>query len=234
MGWFAKALCTTAAVLTIGVGSASAADLPVRQRIAAPVPIYNWTGLYLGVHAGIATGDADSTTLGGSADMDGWFAGGQIGFNWQAVGSPWVFGVEADIAWADIGDSVTAVVGPIGVIAATELDYFGTARLRAGYAWDRMLLYVTGGIAWAHNDVSITAAGGGFAVGLSSDNTHTGWTIGGGLEWALWQNWSFKAEYLFIDFDSETYFAGIGGGFDADAQLHTFKIGLNYRFGGGY
>ena len=228
-------LLITCSTLAIGVCSASAADMAVRgPRVAAPLPMYNWSGFYVGIHGGYGSGSSESTILGDSADIDGWFAGGQIGFNWHLANSPWVFGVEADLSWADIGDSITAVVGPVGVTTATDLDYFGTARLRFGYAIDRVLLYVTGGVAWAHNEVSVTAAGGGFALGVSSDNTHTGWALGGGLEWALAPNWSMKAEYLYLDFDSETYFSGIGGGFDADGQIHTFKLGLNYRFAWGY
>lgn len=218
--------------------TANAADLRPAYK-APPAPVmaaFNWSGFYAGIHGGWATGDMDSSTLGGSADIDGGFFGGQIGWNWQAAGSPWVWGVEVDSAWADIGDSVTATVAPFTGTVSSDLDYFGTARLRLGYAWDRVLWYVTGGVAWAHNELSGTLTGPGLALGASSDNTHVGWTIGGGVEWAFADPWSVKLEYLFMDFGSEDYFGGPGaGGFDADAQIHTFKIGLNYRWGwGGY
>ncbi|MDT3688065.1 MAG: outer membrane beta-barrel protein [Pseudorhodoplanes sp.] len=214
--------------------TANAADLPRKAPPPAPVvAAFNWSGFYAGIHGGWATGDFESSTLGGSADIDGGFFGGQIGWNWQAAGSPWVWGVEVDSAWADIGDSVTTVIAPFTGTASSDLDYFGTARLRVGYAWDRVLWYVTGGLAWAHNEISGSLAGPGFVAGASSDNTHVGWTIGGGVEWAFADPWSVKLEYLFMDFGSEDYFGGPGGGgFDADTQIHTFKIGLNYRWGG--
>jgi outer membrane immunogenic protein len=215
--------------------AANAADLPRKAPPPAPVvAAFNWSGFYAGIHGGWATGDADLSFVGGSTsvDLDGGFFGGQIGWNWQAPGSPWVWGVEVDSAWADIGDDASATVGLATFTASSDLDYFGTARLRLGYAWDRVLWYVTGGLAWAHNDISFGVAAPGLLAGVSSDNTHVGWTVGGGVEWAFADPWSVKLEYLFVDLGDESYFGGIGaGGFDADAQIHTFKIGLNYRWG---
>lgn len=220
--------------------TASAADLRPAYK-APPAPVmaaFNWSGFYWGLNGGWATGDAGLSNAGGSVsvDIDGGFFGGQIGWNWQAPGSPWVWGVEVDSAWADIGDSASTTIGGATFTASSDLDYFGTARLRVGYAWDRVLWYVTGGLAWASNEISfgVTAPAG--IAGISSSNTHVGWTVGGGVEWAFADPWSVKLEYLFMDFGNEGYFGGVGaGGFDADAQIHTFKIGVNYRWGaGGY
>lgn len=219
--------------------AANAADLrPAYKAPPAPVtPAFNWSGFYAGIHGGWAWGDADLTAGGVSrtADIDGGFFGGQIGWNWQAAGSPWVWGVEIDSAWADISDSASATIGGVTFTGSSELDYFGTARLRVGYAWDRVLWYVTGGVAWAHNEISFGVSTPGILAGISSDNTHVGWTIGGGVEWAFADPWSVKLEYLFLDFGSESYFGGVTtGGFDADAQIHTIKLGLNYRWGAAY
>ena len=74
------------------------------------------------------------------------------------------------------------------------------------------------------------------AAGINQSNTHVGWTVGGGVEWALIDNWTAKVEYLYVKLDNETYFAntcGNGLGFDADLDVHTVKVGLNYRFGYG-
>ena len=228
------AALVTSATLVIGASLAHAADMPVRGQRVAPVPMYNWSGLYVGVHAGYATGDAGSSTLGGSADFDGFFAGGQIGYNWHLANSPWVIGIEADLAWTNIDDSAVVVIPPVTVAATSEVDFVGTARVRFGYAFDRMLLYVTGGLAWAHHEIAVATAIGGVVAGAASDNTHMGWTVGAGLEWAIWQNWSAKVEYLYMDFDDETYFSGTGAAFALDADVHTIKIGLNYRFGSGF
>ncbi len=212
--------------------AASAADLPRKAPAFAPAiaTIYNWTGFYVGVHGGYATGDANSGLLGGSLDIEGGFGGAQLGFNWQAPGSPWVFGVEVDSSFADIQDSFVATVGGVTGSIESQIDYFGTARGRIGYAWDRFLVYGTGGVAWANNELTLGVAFPGFAAAVSNDQTHIGWTAGAGVEWAFAPNWSAKVEYLYMDFDSEDFFAGPAGSISADAEIHTIKIGVNYRF----
>ena len=230
---------TLALVAAAGLGlglvqTASAADIarPVYKAQPAPMLVgYNWSGFYVGIHGGYGWGDINSGTLGGSSDIDGWFGGGQIGWNWQGAGSPWVFGVEVDSAFANIENDTTITSGGVVANAFSELDYFGTARLRLGYAFDRAMIYATGGLAWGHNEIGVSVAGPSFAAGATSSNTHVGYAVGGGVEWALAPNWSAKIEYLYLDLGSEQYFGGVGnGGFDADLQAHTVKVGLNYRF----
>jgi outer membrane immunogenic protein len=189
---------------------AVAADYPA-VKTTTPVRAFNWSGLYVGVHAGYAWDDAD-----------GWFAGGQIGLNYQAAGSPWVWGIELDGAFADIGESATLA----GVTASSEANHFGTLRARVGSAMDRTLFYVTGGLAWVHNELSVTALG----VTVSDSNTHTGWTIGAGVEQDFGGGWSWKFEYLYADVGSKTYFANLAP-VSASADVHTVKLGVNYRFG---
>ena len=138
-----------------------------------------------------------------------------------------MFGVEVDSAWANIESSINFGGG---VTANSEMDYFGTARLRFGYAADRVLWYATGGLAWGHNDMTINTP----FVSATSGNTHIGYAVGGGVEWALVNNWTAKVEYLYLDLGSENYFGGPAtGGFDSDLTAHTVKVGLNYRFGYG-
>jgi outer membrane immunogenic protein len=188
-------------------GSAAAADYPT-VKPNTPVRAFNWSGFYAGIHAGYAWSDAD-----------GWFAGGQLGFNYQPAGSPWVWGIELDGAFADISDTAT-----VGLISGTiEADHLGTLRARLGTSVDRTLFYVTGGIAWVHNEISVTALG----TTVSASNTHTGWTAGAGVEQDFGGGWSGKLEYLYADFGSKNYFGVASGSFDT----HTVKLGLNYRFG---
>ena len=229
-----------AAGIALGfVQTASAADI-ARPVYKAPVivPAYNWSGFYIGGNVGYGTGDVNATAFGYgvSEKVDGWFAGGQIGYNWQAAGSPWVFGIELDSQWANIEKNATAVSGNIVGNAFSTLDYFGTARLRLGYAWDRVMVYGTGGLAWGTNEIGFGVTSGPWAAGISQSNTHIGWTVGGGVEWALVDNWTAKVEYLYLKLDNETYFSntvGNGLGFNADLDVHTVKVGLNYRFGYG-
>src|SRR6185369_10055240 len=137
-------LAAAAALLGIAVLPVAAADLPQRPAYKAPMmaPSFNWTGFYLGVYGGYAfgTGDTDG--------FNGGMAGGTIGYNWQAPGSMWVFGVEGDGGWTNYGDSVSATVGAVTATVASEAKATATLRARLGAAWDRTMVYVTGGGAW--------------------------------------------------------------------------------------
>lgn len=219
-----------AAVLTIAAASlpALAADLGRPAYKAAPAAAaYNWSGFYAGIVGGYGWLDHE-----GTLEIDGGFVGGTLGANWQAPGSPLVFGVEADMSWADIGGSATETFAGVTTSLTSKADWYGTARLRGGVAFDSVLIYATGGIAWAHNDIAISATSGGVTATASSDKTHVGWTVGGGAEIALGSNWTAKAEYLFIRLDEETYFANlVPGGVKFDGDFHAVRAGLNYRFG---
>jgi outer membrane immunogenic protein len=213
--------------LLFGSLSASAADLPARMATKAPayLPAFNWTGLYIGLHGGYGWGDVGAAGL--SIDPKGGFVGGQIGYNWQAAGSPFVLGLEIDSAWATLKWEQSVAFGPLSLSVEDKVNYLGSARVRAGYAWNRALLYATGGLGWAHNEISANAALAGFgAVGASVDNTHFGYTLGGGLEYAFAGPWSVKLEYLYYGLGSKTY-----GAVDVDLDVQTVKLGVNYRFG---
>ena len=205
---------------------ASAADLPRSMPYKAPayVTAYNWTGFYLGVHAGYGWGASEGFDLGGG------FVGGQVGYNWQPMGSPWVFGVELDSAWADFGRSSTFIV-PAGLLSVqSDANYMGSLRGRVGYAFDRTLVYATGGLGWINNEVTINATLAPFVIGTSDSKTHFSGVIGAGVEHALAPNWSVKAEYIYAMYGSKTYFGNFGGGLSGDADIHTAKVGLNYHF----
>lgn len=208
------------------MAAASAADLPrgPYRAPAAYAPVYNWTGLYIGAHAGYGWA--------GSGDLNGrgGFVGGQVGYNWQGMGSPWILGVEFDSAWADMGKTQNFVSGATTVSSSTTIDYTGSLRGRVGYAWDRTMLYATGGLAWMHNKLSVNATSGSFTAGISDSQMHVGGTIGAGLEYALAPNWSAKAEYLYTAYGKSTYFSNISGGASLNADTHTMKAGINYHF----
>jgi outer membrane immunogenic protein len=235
---FTLAAVAAAGIALGAVQTASAADIARPVYKAAPViAAYNWSGFYIGGNVGYGWGDLNGSAFGleGSGDIDGWFAGGQIGWNWQAPGSPWVWGVEVDSQWAGIGNDLIASTlnGPAAFSVWSSLDYFGTARLRLGYAWDRVMFYGTGGLAWGNNEIGGSLRLGGATAAGTFSNSHVGWTVGAGFEWALVDNWTAKVEYLFIDLDNENYFSNAfnGLGFDANLDVHTVKVGLNYRFG---
>jgi outer membrane immunogenic protein len=220
-------LATGFGLLALAAAPASAADLPrhsMPYKAPAYVTGYNWTGIYAGLHGGYSWGDSNGI------DLTGGFFGGQIGYNWQAMGSPWVLGVELDSAWADLG-STNTIVTPAGIVSvSSNADYMGTFRGRIGYAFDRTLLYATGGIGWISNTVSVNATVGPFIAGVSDSQWHVGGVVGAGVEHAFAPNWSGKIEYLYHGYGNATYFNTALGGISADADTHTIKAGVNFRF----
>ena len=235
---------------------ALAADLrmPMKAPMSAMVTSFNWSGCYVGVHGGGASGQkrvVDAVGVDFAAhDIDGWLAGGQIGCDWQ-MGGGFVFGVEGSASWADITGNSLDLVGS-GLRAHSTVDFLGTFTGRIGWAFDQVLLYVKGGGAVAndrHRATCDTLLGACFLAGLavgdtfaSVDQSRWGWLIGGGIEWAFSPSWSAKVEYNYMDFGRERLdFAvvpGAGGGtqpFDIDQHIHVIKVGINYRFnwGGG-
>jgi outer membrane immunogenic protein len=215
-----KILLATAGILAIGIGSASAADIQRRQAMPekAPVytPVYNWTGPYIGTNGGGGWGRSEFTgpfATGGSFDMSGGLVGGTLGYNWQ-MGNI-VFGLEGDGDWSGIKGSTLCG----GTTCETRNDWLATARGRLGYAFDRFMPYVTGGAAFGNIKTSVAGIG-------SADDTRTGWTVGGGVEYGLGGPWTIKAEYLHVDL-------GDGGsvlGSTADFRTDIVRAGLNYRF----
>ena len=210
-------LASAALSVLTATAPAMAADLAAAPRYtkapAAPVAIYNWTGFYIGGFGGYASENSDV-----DPKMKGGFAGGTVGYNWQA--SNIVFGLEADGAWADVNASITAG----GVTAASKIDALGTVRGRVGFAVDQVLFYGTGGYAWVDNKITLSALG----VSASESHFHSGWTVGAGIEAFISPQWSIKGEYLYRSLSSENYF-GVPSG---DLNLHSVQFGVNYHFGG--
>jgi outer membrane immunogenic protein len=252
-------LALLAAVSTIALTQfASAADLPVKAPVyKAPMmaPLYNWTGFYIGLNAGYSWGRQDNslvtttgvTLLSNSDHLNGFIGGGQIGYNWQV--NQWVFGLEADFqgsgqnADGSFATPATNTCLPFAScpVPATstaytdKLDWFGTVRGRIGYAMGatgNWLPYVTGGWAYGHGEISGTTTSGGVATSFSGSQDYSGWTVGGGVEWAFMNQWSVKVEYLYIDFgDGPT--VPVSATRDIVSGKMTDNIlraGLNYKF----
>jgi len=224
-----KKILALAALMTIAATTSNAADLPQQQPYyrapGAVSPSYDWSGFYIGVMGGY--GFADDATVGNLAITDaglkGGFAGGTVGANWQM--GQLLIGLETDAAWSDIGKSETA----FGVTAKEQIQSFGSVTARAGFAMNNVLIYGKGGYGWMDNKISAS----GFGLTLSESHFHSGWTAGGGAEFAFAGPWSAKVEYMFAQYFKETYLAGFGGGgVMIAADVHTVKAGINYRFGG--
>jgi outer membrane immunogenic protein len=209
----------------VALASANAADM-YRAPAAGGYkdgPAYvgvNWSGLYVGVNGGGAWNGGNIDP--GFESPSGGFGGGQIGYNWQGVWHPnLVLGVEADFQGADVSGSTPTIFGPF----KSELNWFGTVRGRLGYAFDRALIYGTGG--FAYGEVKNT---------FFPTETQTGWVAGGGVEYKLSPAWSAKAEYQFLSLDANDA-NGAGRLGDAESgrtEVHTFRVGVNYFVGSGY
>ena len=219
-----KLLLATSSIVAFAAG-AQAADLGVpRSPVASAVvaPAFNWTGFYLGAHAGYGFGRTTPSDAGLSFPMNtsGGLVGGQIGFNYQI--NQIVLGAEADLAFAGISGSRASLAPQVLFVRTSML---GSVRARAGFAVDRALLYVTGGLG---------IQGGSFATNCwagAERYTRTGWTLGAGVEYALTQNWTVKAEYSYYNLGTRTLGPIYTGTLRAD--VHTVKIGVNYLFSTG-
>jgi len=201
---------------------ASAADLPRGMPYKSPayVPQYNWTGFYLGINGGGGWGDSDWNGFALSNSPSGGMIGITAGYNWQGAGSPWVFGLEGDVDWTNFNDSSACAGG----FCETKNNWLGTVRGRVGYAWDRFMPYVTGGIAFGDIEANRTAFAG-------ASDTNVGWTVGLGLEGAIVGNWTAKVEYLYADLgDITCSAAACGTATNVDFSTNILRAGVNYRF----
>jgi outer membrane immunogenic protein len=224
----AMALLPAVALLGLVVaGPAPAADLSVAPLYKAPPVVaptaYNWSGFYLGANGGGGWGTSNRDTA-GSLDLSGGVVGGTAGVNWQ-IGHA-VIGLEGDVDWSNLKGSTTSTLCAAG--CTTSNDWLATVRGRAGYAFDRFLPYVTGGLAVG----DIKASTPGFAGGTQ---TNAGWTAGGGVELALTNNWTAKAEYLHVDLGNMNcgFSCGVVANNNVSLKSDLVRGGVNFRFGGG-
>jgi outer membrane immunogenic protein len=240
------------AVATFVSMPAMAADLPVKARPAPVVPIaYDWTGFYIGAHAGGAWFNKDwsfpcsptnavFTPCGvseGGHSGSGWLAGGQVGFNYQI--SQWVWGVEAQFSATRIDGSNISPPFP-GDTLHSRSDFIGTIAGRVGVAWDRTLLYAKGGGAWVHDKYWEVDSAGAFSpvgtVFAEADEVRWGWMVGAGIEYAFAPNWSAKVEYNYLDLGTRRIAfsptVANQSAFEEDIRqrVQLVKVGVNYKF----
>lgn len=237
-----------AAVTMAVVGSGAFAGSPGPVIVEAPVtaPLFSWAGGYVGAQAGYLDSDIDLSgvnTGGGqtmsSSDLNASGAVGGVfaGYNWQPSANL-VYGIEAEINATGADESGAGVPPPafgfIGGGIKSEIDWTAALRARVGYAMDRTLLYVAGGVAFA--DVSLDGTNRGGNPGpFSYNETLTGWTIGAGIEHAFTDNWVARLDYRYSDYGDDSFtFLPPGGGplhsFKVDAVAHEVKVGISYKF----
>jgi outer membrane immunogenic protein len=209
-------------------GAAAAADLPppIAQpyyKAPAYVQPFSWTGFYVGINGGGGFGSSSwDVPATGNFDTSGGLVGGTVGYNYQF--GQVVAGVEGDIDWADINGTTTTACA-FG--CKTGDSWLSTVRGRLGYAADRFMPFVTGGL--AVGDISASTPG---LPGATT--TNAGWTVGGGIEMSIFGNWSAKAEYLYVDlgkFNCGTSCgAALGVTDNVSFTTNLVRAGVNYRF----
>ena len=200
----ALALCT----------SVYAADLSRRPPPPLMQPIYTWNGFYVGGHfGGVSTReDANDGVTTVSPDPSGVLGGVQAGYNYQLAPN-WLIGVEGELSWTSASGSAD--------VFHSQHNWYDTLDGRLGYVMGSWLLYAKGGVAWMNADYSIP---------FSSVNvTRTGWNIGAGAEFMIAPQWSAKAEYSFLDFGTDNLSGPLTGA-TVNAQVHEFKVGVNYHW----
>jgi outer membrane immunogenic protein len=240
-----KLLLGTVALIALAA-PASAADIAARPYTKAPpppvVPIYDWTGFYIGANGGWGSSHncwdsvVPAAVIGseGCHDATGGVAGGQIGYRWQTGG--WVWGLEGQGNWADLRGSNSSFLFP-GFNNESKIDAFGLFTGQIGYAWNNVLWYVKGGGAVTANRYRITDFTGALA-GTTGDETRWGGTVGTGLEVAFAPGWSAAIEYdhLFMQDSTVTFVDPFARDFFGanrirqDVDLVTVRV--NYRWGG--
>ncbi|HEY5305466.1 MAG TPA: outer membrane beta-barrel protein [Pseudolabrys sp.] len=235
------------------------------DALAAP---YNWTGCYVGANAGagwnrnrisepLNSGGQNFAPVGSSFDVNGnggFIGGGQFGCNYQ-FDTNWMAGLQGDMSFGSISGQATDPFfggksgGPLTLQARTT--WLASVQGRAGYAWNNVLLFGTGGPAWAHTkydggnledfgNPSLLCFNGVFtACNPTGSDTRLGWTLGAGFEWAFNNNWTVSFVYNHYDFGSHSVTltdavnSSTPASIDVKTQIDTAKVSLNYRFRAG-
>lgn len=249
-GYVMKKLFALTAVAAMLAGStAFAADAIIYNEPVpvAPLPVsaFNWAGGYVGLHAGYGWGrQSDNQSEAFPApvdpvepepeepplpadrfDVDGFVGGVHAGYNWQ--NGSFVYGVEGDFDYANVKGGQDFIYGDLAGRLSMESEWQGSLRLRAGYAVDTWLFYGTGGLAFARAELTAEDAAG----SVSDSNTHTGWTVGAGVEKAFTQNLIGRLEARYTDFGDKSYDLGrFGSDIKSDWHQTTVTVGLSYKF----
>ena len=229
-------LCSVSAVAIsmLACGASSAADMPVRaapQPASAIVAAPTWAGWYLGGHAGEAwSKNSVTATPAGDAFLSGQSirnaaVGLHGGYNWQY--NQWVFGIEGDWTWSP-GQYNTSDTFNSDTSLRHRTDWLGSVRGRLGMAFDRTLIYATGGVAWLRGQSSLAS------TSNRSDRNFTasGAVVGGGIEWKAAPQISVRLEALHYMFDKDITHTAPGGLVATDHQdkMTVVRAGVSYHF----
>jgi outer membrane immunogenic protein len=233
-----RKLLMTTALVCLASGAALAADLPsekgppVYSPPPPPPPAFTWSGVYIGAQVGYGWGtsgayDTTAPSPIGTYSTSGVVGGGHIGYNYQI--SQFVFGLEGDMnASTENGSTVDGVDIP-GNVLTIHKNYDASIRGRIGYAFDRVLIYATGGGAYGDFRTSYSAPG---AFDGDFNDGRFGWTVGGGIEYAIDNNWSVRAEYRYTDYGhiNDLAINTYGDNISQHLRDNRVQVGFSYKF----
>ncbi|PVE26414.1 porin family protein [Microvirga sp. KLBC 81] len=230
----AFALLAATAALTIAASGAQAADLPSRYSPASAynaIPTFTWSGFYAGANLGYGRSTGVSQyydpafNVTGGGRKSGFIGGIQGGYNYQL--GMFVVGAETDLQYAAVGDKGATYRGTY--YPGDSDGYFGTVRARAGLAFDRALVFGT--LGFAYGEIGGNKALDGALGYRRDDNMSGGWTMGGGLEYAVTDNFTAKVEGLYVNLDtSDSYALANRVNIRRDTEFGVLRAGLNYKF----
>jgi outer membrane immunogenic protein len=255
-----KLLFVAAATFCLSLpGPSRAADMPVPTKAPMPLPVFSWTGCYLGAHAGGGWAKKDITDpvqlvqdllSGGpvtagvttvSVNPTGVVVGGQFGCDYQFAPN-WVVGFEGAAAGSTMKSS-TNVLLPLGfpgeaALVTVRTDFIASATARLGYAADRWLFYVKGGVGFAGDKYDVTGAFTGILFAFEGLDQRLGWTVGGGFDWAFSSHWSLALEYDFYEFGHRNVLMSdpvnaVSQPVDFKQSVQIAKLGLNFHMWNG-
>jgi outer membrane immunogenic protein len=238
-----KILLTATIIVSVVSGSALAADMsqpgpaPVYSKAPMVMPMYSWTGCYVGGNIGGLWATTNWTIAANGAaitnqNISGFLGGGQVGCNYQI--STWVFGVQGDYDWTN-SNTATADMAAVVLTDHTNIKSLASVTGRVGYAWDRFLGYVKGGGAWEKETYSTTLNVFGLTFSTASE-TRTGWTIGVGGEYGFTDWLTAFAEYDYYGFGTTTNtfttIVGVPQVASIKETQSVAKAGFNFKFSG--
>ena len=228
-------LGTVFALGAAAMSTSFAADLPRKAPAAAPVyppPVATWAGCYLGAAGGVVNHRSSGlldfeglATFSASGNETGGIYGGYGGC--QSQTGAFVYGVEGD--FSGLSGDISRNIDSVGLLSS-KLDWLATVRGRFGYAVNNIMVYATGGVAFAEVKNSLLIPG---FPGASNSTTKTGWTIGGGVDYMFTPNWIGRLEFLYADLgDQTTSYAATGLNYTSSLshELIIGRVGLAYKW----
>lgn len=231
-----KHIVLASSVSFVCVNAASAADAIIAEEpVAVSAPVFNWSGAYLGGQIGYGWGKSTFQSEGeiDALKPNGFLGGLYAGYNFD-IGNNVILGIDGDVTYNNLKKSLSDDDDFLTATVESRLRWSGAVRARAGYAFDRFMPYIAGGVAFGSVKTSASLSDGDLTIGASQSKTLTGWTVGGGVDYAATDNVILRLEYRYTDYGHKNFSAD-NDGFGFDSVRNKFKtndirLGVAYKF----